>query len=81
MSAHQFSQYTQIIFALIIERVVWGTTPPVESLIGSLLIIGAAVWVSLQKNKTPPVEETRKPTPDEESPLLGSRDQTASSRE
>lgn len=38
-----------MIFALIIERVVWGTTPPITSLIGGGLIIGAAVWVSLQK--------------------------------
>ncbi|KAI1143712.1 hypothetical protein F5Y05DRAFT_3720 [Hypoxylon sp. FL0543] len=61
--------YTQMVFALILERVVWGTTPPVESLFGSALIIGSAIWVSLQKNKPPT------PPPavavDEEQSLLG----------
>ncbi|KAF6520627.1 hypothetical protein HZS61_014885 [Fusarium oxysporum f. sp. conglutinans] len=41
--------YVQMVFALIIERIVWGTTPPLTSFIGSALIIGSAVWVSLQK--------------------------------
>ncbi|TQV92407.1 hypothetical protein V2A60_007099 [Cordyceps javanica] len=62
--------YTQLVTALVIERVVWGTTPPVESFIGSALIIGAAVWVGLQK-KTP--DEQSKPAgavPDEETSLL-----------
>ncbi|KAH8683945.1 hypothetical protein BGZ61DRAFT_507532 [Ilyonectria robusta] len=49
--------YSQMIFALIIERVVWGTTPPLTSLLGSILIIGAAVWVSLQKKA--PVEQRK----------------------
>ncbi|KAI1451886.1 hypothetical protein F4805DRAFT_471276 [Annulohypoxylon moriforme] len=60
--------YTQMVFALIIERVVWGTTPPIESLFGSALIIGSAIWVSLQKNK-PPSE--KKELVDEEQSLLG----------
>ncbi|KAF9764200.1 hypothetical protein IL306_002874 [Fusarium sp. DS 682] len=41
--------YVQMVFALIIERIVWGTTPPITSFIGSALIIGSAIWVSLQK--------------------------------
>jgi drug/metabolite transporter (DMT)-like permease len=41
--------YLQLVFALVVERVIWGTTPPVESLVGAALIIGAAVAVSLQK--------------------------------
>ncbi|KAM0351719.1 hypothetical protein ACHAPU_002231 [Fusarium lateritium] len=44
--------YVQMVFAVIIERVVWGTTPPLSSFAGSALIIGSAVWVTLQK-KTP----------------------------
>ncbi|KEY71219.1 hypothetical protein S7711_02329, partial [Stachybotrys chartarum IBT 7711] len=62
--------YTQIIFSLIIERVVWGTLPPAASLIGSLLIIGAAVWVSLQKRNDS--NEASKPMNDEERRLLSS---------
>ncbi|OTA95653.1 hypothetical protein M434DRAFT_378516 [Hypoxylon sp. CO27-5] len=61
--------YTQMVFALILERVIWGTTPPVESLFGSALIIGSAIWVSLQKNKTPTPQKVV--AVDEEQSLLG----------
>ncbi|KAI0180642.1 hypothetical protein GGR52DRAFT_588220 [Hypoxylon sp. FL1284] len=61
--------YTQMVFALILERVVWGTTPPAESLFGSALIIGSAIWVSLQKNK--PAQDQKAPIVDEERSLLG----------
>ncbi|KAI5455629.1 hypothetical protein BGZ63DRAFT_368622 [Mariannaea sp. PMI_226] len=64
--------YTQMVFALIIERVVWGTTPPLTSFLGSTLIIGAAVWVSMQKKS---VSVQRKPLPDDERPLLDSEDE------
>ncbi|KAF2636246.1 hypothetical protein P280DRAFT_435399 [Massarina eburnea CBS 473.64] len=61
--------YLQLVFALVIERVIWGTTPPFQSLAGAALIIGAAIWISLQKND--PVTEERKGPVDEESRLLG----------
>ncbi|KAI1653226.1 hypothetical protein F4813DRAFT_393910 [Daldinia decipiens] len=61
--------YTQMVFALILERVVWGTTPPVESLFGSALIIGSAIWVSLQKSRT--ATKQKAPVVDEERSLLG----------
>ncbi len=41
--------YLQLVFALVVEKVIWGTTPPVESLVGAVLIIGAAIAVSLQR--------------------------------
>ncbi|KAI1839977.1 hypothetical protein JX266_013821 [Neoarthrinium moseri] len=62
--------YTQMVFALIIERVVWGTVPAGWSLLGSALIIGAAVWVSLQKTKVQALP-AKSPVVDEESSLLG----------
>ncbi|KAI9167812.1 membrane protein [Paramyrothecium foliicola] len=62
--------YTQLVFALIIERVVWGTTPPFSSLLGSVFVIGAAVWVSVQKQKTQ--EQKPAPSHDEEEGLLNS---------
>ncbi|KAJ2968252.1 hypothetical protein NUW58_g10260 [Xylaria curta] len=62
--------YFQMVFALIIERVIWGTTPPVLSLVGSALIIGAAIWLSLQKAKPNEVKE-RAAAVDEETSLLG----------
>ncbi len=67
--------YTQLVTALVIERVVWGTTPPVESFIGSALIIGAAIWVGVQK-KTPDVEKPPGVV-DEETSLLRAEDQDA----
>ncbi|KAM3540090.1 hypothetical protein ARSEF1564_007006 [Beauveria bassiana] len=60
--------YTQLVTALIIERLVWGSTPPAESFIGSALIIGAAVWVGLQK-KVPDAEKPARAS-DEETSLL-----------
>jgi drug/metabolite transporter (DMT)-like permease len=41
--------YLQLVFALVVEKVIWGTTPPFESLVGAVLIIGAAIAVSLQR--------------------------------
>ncbi|KAK7985228.1 hypothetical protein PG996_005531 [Apiospora saccharicola] len=69
--------YTQLVFALILERIVWGTTPSGWSLVGAALIIGAALWVMLQKNPGPnPTPEVAKQSGsrsavDEESSLLG----------
>ncbi|KAI0175351.1 DUF6 domain protein [Pestalotiopsis sp. NC0098] len=62
--------YTQLVFALVLEKIVWGTTPSGWSLIGALLIIGAAVWVSLQKSKRT-AAEAKPSSVDEESSLLG----------
>lgn len=66
--------YLQLVFALIVEKVIWGTTPPFESLVGAVLIIGAAVWVSLQKNTTL-AEQKKREVIDEESSLLRNGDQ------
>ncbi|KAI0441801.1 DUF6-domain-containing protein [Xylaria telfairii] len=62
--------YFQMVLALIIERVIWGTTPALLSLVGSALIIGAAIWLSLQKAKPNEVKE-RTAVVDEETSLLG----------
>ncbi|KAK5625541.1 hypothetical protein RRF57_001258 [Xylaria bambusicola] len=64
--------YFQMVLALIIERVIWGTTPPVLSLVGSVLIISAAIWLSLQKGKPNEAKERAAPV-DEETSLLGAR--------
>jgi drug/metabolite transporter (DMT)-like permease len=61
--------YLQLVLALIIERVIWGTTPPIESFGGAALIIGAAIWITLQKNTVTKAEKSK--VEDEESrPLL-----------
>ncbi|ETS74528.1 hypothetical protein PFICI_14394 [Pestalotiopsis fici W106-1] len=71
--------YTQLVFALILEKIVWGTTPSGLSLIGALLIIGAAIWVSLQKSKKS-TGQVRRPSVDEESSLLGNSGDSGSRR-
>jgi drug/metabolite transporter (DMT)-like permease len=67
--------YLQLVFALILERVIWGTTPPVESFFGAALIIGAAIWVSLQKNAAAVGQQKKANAVDEESSLLDSNQQ------
>lgn len=41
--------YTQMLFALIFDRLVFGTDPSVLSLVGSSLILGSAIYVAMQK--------------------------------
>jgi drug/metabolite transporter (DMT)-like permease len=59
--------YSQMIFALIWERLVWGTSPGVWSMVGSALILGSAVWVGVRKQKETKVA----PGEDEESQRVG----------
>lgn len=42
--------YTQMIFALVAEKIIWGTSPGIWSWAGSLLIMGAAGAVAMQKS-------------------------------
>jgi len=42
--------YTQMIFALAAEKIIWGTSPGLWSWTGSLLIMGAAGAVAMQKS-------------------------------
>lgn len=67
--------YTQMLFALMWEKLVWGTTPVPWSWAGSVLILGSAVWVGTRKRvvdegKGKAVDEERGKV-DEESALLG----------
>lgn len=41
--------YTQMLFALLFDKAVFGTDPSVLSLVGSSLILGSAVYVAVQK--------------------------------
>lgn len=42
--------YTQMLFALSFDKLIFGTTPGVLSIIGSSLILGSAVYVAVQKD-------------------------------
>lgn len=41
--------YTHMIFALLFDRVFWGSIPPLASLLGGGMILGSAVWVAVVK--------------------------------
>lgn len=48
--------YTQMLFALAFDKLLWGTTPGALSIIGSSLILGSAIYVAVQKATTKPKE-------------------------
>ena len=43
--------YTQMLFALAFDKIVWNTSPGIASLCGSSLILGSALYVAIVKNK------------------------------
>lgn len=43
--------YAQMLFALLWERLVWGTSPGLLSICGSALILGAVLWVGVKKGR------------------------------
>lgn len=51
--------YTHMIFALVFDRIFWGTIPPLASLLGGGMILGSAIWVAAVKagEQLPPERE------------------------
>jgi hypothetical protein len=43
--------YTQMLFALAFDKLIWGITPTATSWAGSGLILGSAVWVAVARDK------------------------------
>ena len=43
--------YTQMLFALAFDKIVWGTVPGTLSIIGSSLILGSALYIAMINNK------------------------------
>jgi hypothetical protein len=43
--------YMQMLFALALDKLVWGTTPGILSIIGSSLILGSAIYVAMHKEE------------------------------
>ncbi|CUS06774.1 unnamed protein product [Tuber aestivum] len=60
--------YTQMLFALAWERIVWGTTPGWGSLVGSACISGSVLWVGVKKAEK--VEAAKERLADEEVGLM-----------
>ena len=43
--------YTQMLFALAFDKLVWNTTPGLMSIVGSSLILGSALYVAVLDGK------------------------------
>lgn len=50
--------YTQMLFALAADKIIFEHTPSILSIIGSSLILGSAIVVALQKSTPPTPKET-----------------------
>lgn len=44
--------YTQMLFALAFDKLIFGTTPGALSIIGSSLILGSAIYVAVHKENS-----------------------------
>jgi len=62
--------YTQMLFALAFDKLVWGTTPGVLSIVGSSLILGSALFVAVRKNKAKEAKAEGRGSADEEVGLM-----------
>ena len=61
--------YTQMLFALAFDKLVWNTSPGLLSILGSSLILGSALYVAVHKNNVDEKEETAGARGDEEEGL------------
>ncbi|KAF4551760.1 EamA-like transporter-like protein 3 [Elsinoe fawcettii] len=68
--------YTSMLFALASDKIFFGTSPGVSSIVGSTLILGAAIVMALQKAQPAPEnKEGAGPQADEERGLMGNMDE------
>lgn len=70
--------YSQVVFALMFDWLIWGVLPGGWSLVGGAIVIASTLWSALQKNQVVVDKgkgrETRKTVvPDEETALLGAQ--------
>jgi hypothetical protein len=64
--------YTQMLFALAFDKLVWGTTPGALSIIGSSLILGSAIYVAMNKEDPKKVAPRERSNGEEEMGLMAS---------
>jgi len=50
--------YSSIVFAVIFEFIVFHTTPPALSIIGTLIIVGSAIYITLTKKRVTQLDTT-----------------------
>ena len=66
--------YTQMLFALAFDKIVFNTTPGVWGIAGSSLILGSALYVALLNNNKKKKDEGRGEVPRDEEDALGGDD-------
>lgn len=75
--------YTQMLFALAFDKVVFDTTPGILSILGSSLILGSALYIAVRQDTSKRAEQNQRRNGDEEDGLMGNNDviETATSDE
>ncbi len=69
--------YTQMLFALAFDKLVWNTTPGTLSILGSCLILGSAIYVAVLRDsaKNAKKGDATVVVADEERGLIGGVDE------
>lgn len=67
--------YTQMLFALAFDKIVWNSTPGVWSIVGSSLILGSALYVAVNNDPTKAKKVSGEGRGDEEVGLVADEDQ------
>jgi hypothetical protein len=68
--------YTQMLFALAMDKLIFGHSPELLSIIGSSMILGSAIYVAVKKDSSssPKNEDGYQPVDDEERGLVDGMD-------
>ena len=67
--------YTQVIFALTFDWIIWGVLPGSLSILGGSIVIASTLWAALQKTQPSKTISPKASTIDEETALLGAQSQ------
>ena len=67
--------YTQMLFALAFDKIVWNSTPGIWSIVGSSLILGSALYVAVKSNPPNAKKTSGEGRRDEEVALIVGEDQ------
>ncbi|KAI4183050.1 MAG: hypothetical protein L6R41_005632 [Letrouitia leprolyta] len=75
--------YTQMLFALAFDKLVFDTTPGILSILGSSLILGSALYIAVRQDTSKRAKQNQGINGDEEDGLMGNNDiiETAASDE
>ncbi|EOD50889.1 Drug/metabolite transporter [Neofusicoccum parvum] len=64
--------YSQVLFALVFDKVLWGNVPGTASVCGGVLVLASTIYVALFAGSSSEAPEKER-LPDEERPLLSGR--------